>query len=60
MNELLTVKEVQEIIHCGKSKIYQLVNAHGFPKIKIGKQLYIPADELDKWISRNIGKEVMI
>lgn len=60
MNRLLTVKDIQNRIGCGRSKVYEVVNSNGFPKIKIGKQFYVPEDEFNKWVSRHIGKEILI
>ena len=39
--EFLTVKDLQEILHIGKSKAYELCKLKGFPVIKIGSKKLI-------------------
>jgi len=58
--KLYTITELKKIFHCGNNKIYQIINSSGFPKIKIGKQFYVPKDKLQKWIYINIGNEITI
>ncbi len=53
---LYNVGDIQRIFNIGKTKAYQLVNSNGFPTIRINKKIYIPKLELEKWISRNVGK----
>ena len=50
--QILSVKDVQNILGCSKNKAYSIVGAQGFPKIKIGKQFYIPEEEFQKWIRK--------
>lgn len=60
MGKMLSVKDIAEIFGCGKNKAYNIVAQKGFPKIKIGKQFYIPEDDFQKWINRNLRTEVLI
>ena len=53
IGSMISVKELQERFHIGKNQAYQLVNRPDFPKIKIGRKLMIPEEELSKWITRN-------
>ena len=50
--ELLTVKDLQRILNIKKDKAYHLVKTNGFPKIVIGRDIRIPADEFEKWIRK--------
>ena len=60
MNRLLRVRDLQEIFGCSKDRAYKLANSKGFPSIKIGRQIYIPEKELEKWISTYSYKEFKI
>lgn len=50
MQRMLKVKDIQEILGCGKNTAYKLVNQTGFPKMRIGKIIYVPEDEFEKWV----------
>lgn len=56
---LYTVKDIQEIFKCGINQAYQIVHSNGFPKIQIGRKIYIPKDKFEKWINGNIGKTII-
>lgn len=58
MENLLTVKEVQEILKLGKNNVYKLVNQKGFPKIKIGKKILIPEEQFNKYIMNHIRTKI--
>lgn len=53
-----TMKDLMKIFNCGKNYAYSLVKIKGFPTIKIGKKIYIPKDNLQKWISENLNTEI--
>ena len=55
--KLLKVKDVQEIIGCGKSRAYELFQQKDFPKIVIGKRYYILESEFYGWLKRYTGRE---
>ena len=40
--EFYSIRELQTIFGCGRNKIYQIVRTEEFPKIMIGKKIYIP------------------
>lgn len=50
MSELLTTKEIQELLHVDRSTIYRMVEAGRLPAIKVGKQWRFPADQVDSWL----------
>lgn len=56
--KMYSIKDLQQLLHIGKNKTYQLVKTKGFPCIKIGKSILIPHDELKEWIKDNIGSEI--
>lgn len=60
MDRLLTVKELQTLINCGRNKVYEILATNTIRKIKIGKQYYIPESEYERWIKNNLGKEIII
>ncbi|WP_396219637.1 helix-turn-helix domain-containing protein [Enterococcus sp.] len=41
-----------------KNTIYAMIKMDGFPAIEINGKKYIPAKELDKWISKNVGRSL--
>nr|WP_289063453.1 helix-turn-helix domain-containing protein [uncultured Anaerostipes sp.] len=57
---LLTVRELQELLHIGRDKAYALMHAKAFPSIKIGGQYYVSREELDKWLNRYAYKEFVL
>lgn len=57
MQRMLKVKDIQEILGCGKNTVYKLIMQPNFPKIKIGKIYYVPEEDFEKWIKKNLGKE---
>lgn len=60
MQRILTVKDVKEKLGCGKNKAYDIVNQRDFPKIKIGRQMFIPEDEFEKWLLTYLRKEYKV
>lgn len=49
-DSILTVKQAQEILQCGKTKMYSIVGREDFPKHKVGSQYLIIKSELLNWI----------
>lgn len=49
--------DIQKHLGCGKDKVYKIIKQPDFPKIKIGKQFYIPEEEYLNWIKRYTTKE---
>lgn len=60
LDKMLTAKDIQKLLGCGKNKVYQILGSNTLPKIKIGKQYYVPQSEYDKWVSRNLNKEILL
>lgn len=55
MEKFLTVKEVSDILHLGKTNTYKLFQRKDFPRIAIGKKLLIKESELDKYLEKYAG-----
>ncbi|MCM1222321.1 MAG: helix-turn-helix domain-containing protein [Lachnospiraceae bacterium] len=43
-----TVKDIRDIFGCGQSKAYKMLK-EGIPHIRIGRNIYIPIKEFEKW-----------
>jgi len=54
---LYTVADIQKIFQCGQEKAYALVNAKGFPKLRVNRRILVPKDKLEKWINTYTSKE---
>lgn len=53
-------KDIQSIMRCGKTKLYELLTNKTFPMIKIERKFYIPKAEFDKWVERNLYSSVIL
>ena len=51
-DELITAKELKEIMHCGLTRAYQLLRSPAFPSTKIGGRYYVTASALKDWLER--------
>lgn len=50
MAELLTTRDVQQLIRVDKSTIYRMAEGGRIPAIKVGRQWRFPAEQLDAWL----------
>ena len=57
MENYLKPKDLKEILGCSEHKVYAIIKKKSFPKIKIGKQYYIPIDAFKKWEQTYLFKE---
>lgn len=60
MDKLLTPKEVSERIGICMTNTYKLIKLKGFPKIRIGKRIFIPEDALEKYLEENKNAQIFI
>jgi len=60
ISRLLKAKDIQERFGCSKQTAYDIIRLKDFPKLTIGKRYYIPEDELEKWISRNVTSIILL
>lgn len=58
MENLLTVKDVQEKLKLGKNNTYKLISQKGFPKITIGKKILIPEEQFEKYIMNHLRSKI--
>ena len=58
MDNLLTVKDVQERLKLGKNNTYKLISQKGFPKITIGRKILIPEQEFEKYIMNHVRSKI--
>lgn len=49
--ETVTVKQLQAILHLSANGAYMLCRQPGFPVIRVGRKILIPADRLQEWIN---------
>ncbi len=56
MKKYYSVKEIQEIFGCGRSKAYDLLKNGGIPHIRIGRKIYIPISDFEEWQRDRIQK----
>ena len=52
MTDMLTAKDMQNLLQVDRSTIYRMAEAGRLPAIKVGKQWRFPSDQVDKWFSR--------
>ncbi len=50
MTEMLTAKDMQNLLQVDRSTIYRMAEAKKLPVVKIGRQWRFPADEVEKWL----------
>jgi excisionase family DNA binding protein len=49
----INVERLRELLGLSKSSAWKLVHRSDFPKIKVGKRILIPVEELKAWIKVN-------
>ena len=57
MEQLMTAKQVSELIEVKPSTVYQWVHLGLIPYVKIGKCVRFKKDELFRWIDKNHRRE---
>jgi excisionase family DNA binding protein len=50
MTEMLTAKEMQDLLHVDRSTIYRMAEAGQLPAVKVGKQWRFPGDLVESWL----------
>lgn len=55
---LYTVKDIQRIFQCGRTKAYDIMNLRGFPSFKVDTILYVEQTALKKWIEQSKNKRI--
>jgi len=57
---MYTVKEIQHIFKCSLSQAYGIVNANGFPSIKVGGKILVEKMALENWLDKSRGKQIKL
>lgn len=52
MTDLLTTREVQELLHVDRTTIYRMVEGGQLPAVRVGKQWRFARAELERWLRR--------
>jgi excisionase family DNA binding protein len=50
------VDDIQEILGIGRSSAYGLIKQSGFPCVRVGTRVVIPADLFHEWLREQAGK----
>ena len=59
MTDMLTAKEIQDILHVDRSTVYRMAEAERLPAIKVGRQWRFPADQIQVWLDRQVAVSAM-
>lgn len=54
LSNLMTAKELQEYLHVGKNKAYDLIKHNEVPTVVIGGKTYVVVDKLQKYIENHM------
>lgn len=58
--EVLTVKDVGEKLHIGKTKAYKLFQLADFPSVKVGSKWIVTEDNLKKFLDSYIHSNIIL
>lgn len=54
MDELLTTKEVQDMLQVDRTTIYRMAETNRLPAFKVGNQWRFPADQIRNWLQQQM------
>ncbi len=54
MVEMLTAKDVQELLNVDRSTVYRMAEQGRLPAIKVGKQWRFPGDQIEAWFAGQV------
>jgi putative molybdopterin biosynthesis protein len=57
MNDLLTTKELAELLRLNEKKVYQLVREGGVPHVRIAGKWLFPRNHVMRWIDEHVERE---
>ena len=55
MSDMLTAKDVQDLLQVDRSTVYRMAEAGRLPAIKVGKQWRFPAAQIQDWVEVQTG-----
>jgi excisionase family DNA binding protein len=53
MKELITVKEAADLLKVKPQWVYRMMRSDGLPCIRLGRQVRIDEDSLEKWLAEH-------
>lgn len=53
--EVLTMKQVQQLLGISKPKTYELAHIQGFPVVRFGRAIRVPRQALMRWLETQSG-----
>ncbi|MEX0800066.1 MAG: helix-turn-helix domain-containing protein [Dehalococcoidia bacterium] len=53
MKELLTVKEAADLLKVKPQWVYRMLRGGGLPFVRLGRQVRIDEDSLEKWLAEH-------
>ena len=56
--QALSVSDLIAALPLGRSTIHKLINLPSFPKIKVGRRIIIPREQLKQWLHDNLGEKI--
>ena len=59
-DRLLTYKDLQDILHVGKNRAYELLKSDCFPTIRINNRMYVSSRHLQQWIDQYVYGSFMV
>lgn len=60
VDRLLTYRDLQDILHIGKNRAYELLKSDCFPTIKINNRMYVSQKHLQDWIDTYTYKTYLV
>lgn len=58
--EIMTVEELMELLHIGKSTVYQLLDSGEIRAFRIGRKWKIPKEAVCEYIQRKTNRKLQI
>jgi PTS system nitrogen regulatory IIA component len=55
MADMLTAKDIQDLLQVDRSTVYRMAEAGRLPAIKVGKQWRFPAAQIEEWMTTQMG-----
>ena len=50
MIDMLTAKDIQNLLHVDRSTVYRMAERQQIPALKVGKQWRFPSDQVEQWL----------
>ncbi len=51
MADMLTAKDIQDLLHVDRSTVYRMAEAGSIPAMRVGRQWRFPSDQVSQWLS---------